>query len=93
MLYEAESIVTAVRIAQRILPQLVLVDVILGEEDGIRCARRIKAISPQSRIVTISAYPDREFHRMSLEAGAVPFLDKKDLDAVTLRQVIDDVIA
>jgi DNA-binding NarL/FixJ family response regulator len=93
VLYEAESIVTAVRMAQRILPQLVLVDVVLGEEDGIRCARRIKAVSPQSRIVTISAYPDREFHRMSLEAGAVAFLDKKDLDAVTLRQVIDDVIA
>lgn len=92
VLYEAEDIATAVQIAQRVGPQLVLVDVVLGEEDGIRCARRIKAISPQSRIVTISAYPDREFHRLSLEAGAVAFLDKKDLDAVTLRQVIDDVI-
>jgi DNA-binding NarL/FixJ family response regulator len=93
VLYEAESIAGAVQLAQRVFPRLVLVDVVLGEEDGIRCARRIKAVSPQSRIVTISAYPDREFHRLSLEAGAVAFLDKKDLDAVTLRQVIEDVIA
>jgi DNA-binding NarL/FixJ family response regulator len=92
MLYEAENIATAVQLAQRVNPRLVFVDVVLGEEDGIRCARRIKAISPQSRIITISAYPDREFHRLSLEAGAVAFLDKKDLDTVTLRQVIDDVV-
>ncbi len=91
ILYEAESILTAVQLAQRVTPRLVLVDVVLGEEDGIRCARRIKAVSPHSRIIMISAYPDREFHRLSLEAGAVAFLDKKDLDAVTLKQVIEDV--
>ena len=91
VLYEAESIASAVQIAQRVHPRLALVDVVLGEEDGIRCARRVKAVSPQTRIVTISAYPDREFHRLSLEAGAVAFLDKKDLDAVTLEQVIQDM--
>ena len=70
-----------------------LVDVVLGDEDGIQCTRRIKAISPPARIILISAYPDREFHRRGLEAGAVAFLDKKDLDAAALRQVIEDVIA
>lgn len=93
LLYEAEDIAAALRIAQQVHPRLVFVDVVLGDEDGIRCARRIKALSPQSRIITISAYPDREFHRLSLEAGAVAFLDKKDLDAVTLRQVVDDITA
>ncbi|HMR63727.1 MAG TPA: response regulator [Anaerolineae bacterium] len=91
-IYEAEDIATAVRLAQRVEPRLALVDVVLGDEDGISCTRRIKAISPASRIVLISAYPDREFHRLGLEAGAVAFLDKKDLDANVLRQVIDDVI-
>jgi hypothetical protein len=42
--------------------------------------------------VLISAYPDRELHRLSLDAGAVAFLDKKDLNAAALREVIDDVI-
>jgi DNA-binding NarL/FixJ family response regulator len=93
MIYEAESIGEAVQLAEQVGPQLVLLDVILGEEDGIRCARRIKGLSPQSRVVLISAYPDREFHRLGLEAGAVAFLDKKDLDAAVLRQMIGDVIA
>ncbi len=92
MIYEAENMAEAVQLVQQTAPQLVLLDVVLGEEDGIRCARRIKAMSPQSRIVLMSAYPDREFHRLGLEAGAVAFLDKKDLDAMALHQVVEDLI-
>jgi DNA-binding NarL/FixJ family response regulator len=92
MIYEAENINEAIRVTQQVSPQLVLVDVVLGEEDGIHCTRRLKALSPSSRVILISAYPDREFHRLGLEAGAVAFLDKKDLSATVLRQVIDDVI-
>jgi DNA-binding NarL/FixJ family response regulator len=69
----------------------VLMDVVLGDEDGIACARRIKTIGPQSRIILISAYPDREFHRLGLQAGAVAFLDKKDLDSSVLKQVLNDI--
>ncbi len=91
-IHEAASIQDAVYLAQRVELHLALIDVVLGDEDGISCARRIKAILPQSRIILISAYPDREFHRQGLQSGAVAFLDKKDLDLSTLRQVIDDVI-
>jgi DNA-binding NarL/FixJ family response regulator len=92
-IYEAINIQDAVLVAQRIELQLALIDVVLGDEDGISCVRRIKAISPQIRIILISAYPDREFHRQGLQSGAVAFLDKKDLDLPTLRQVIDDVVS
>jgi DNA-binding NarL/FixJ family response regulator len=91
-IYEAGNIAEATTLARRVTPQLALVDVVLGEENGIHCARRIKALWPEARIVLISAYPDREFHRQGLEAGAVAFLDKKDLDANTLRQIVDDVL-
>lgn len=93
MIYEAENIHEALQLAESVAPQLVLIDVILGEEDGIRCTRRIKALLPQSRVVLISAYPDREFHRLGLDAGAVAFLDKKDLDVATMRQMISDIVA
>ncbi len=92
MIYEAENISTATHMAQTTLPQLALVDVVLGDEDGIHCTKRIKAVAPNSRVILISAYPDREFHRLGLEAGALAFLDKKDLDTATLRQVIEDMI-
>ena len=91
-IFEADNIENAVKMAGRIAPQLAFIDVILGDEDGLRCARRIKAVSAHTRIVLISAYPDREFHRLGLESGAVAFLDKKDLDLPALKQVIEDII-
>ncbi len=92
IIYEAENIAEAVHLAKRIAPRLVFVDVVLGDENGIQCVRRIKGVSPASRVILISAYPDREFHRLGLEAEAIAFLDKKDLTAMALQQVINDAI-
>ncbi len=91
-IYEAENISESVRLAQQVDIRLVLIDVVLGDDNGITCARRIKVFLPQCRIVLISAYPDREFHRQGLQSGAVAFLDKKDLDLPILRQLLDDLI-
>ncbi len=94
LIYEADSVKEALRVAGQHPIQLALVDVVLGSdvESGIQCARRLRALAPQMRIVLISAYPDREFHRQGLEAGAIAFVDKKDLDVATLRQVVEDAI-
>ena len=78
--------------AERIHPHLAFVDVVLRDEDGIQCTRRLKAVSPDTRVVLISAYPDREFRRLGFSAGAVAYLDKKDLDVAALRQVIQDTL-
>ncbi len=93
MIYEAENTADALHLVKRVGPKIAFIDVVLGDEDGIRCTRRIKASSPASRVILISAYPDREFHRRGLEAGATAFLDKKDLDAAALFQIINDVIS
>ncbi len=90
VIYEAANTGEALHLASEVAPGFVLVDVILGEEDGIRCVRRIKAVQPGSRVILITAYPDREFRRLGLEAGALAFLDKKDLDAACLHQMIED---
>jgi DNA-binding NarL/FixJ family response regulator len=92
VVYEAEDIAEALRVAQRVTMHLALVDVVLRDEDGIQCARRLKAASPTTRVILISAYPDREFRRLGASAGAVAFLDKKDLDAAAMRQVIQDAL-
>jgi DNA-binding NarL/FixJ family response regulator len=91
-IYEANTCGEALQVAERVKPKLAFVDVVLQDEDGIQCARRIKAISPATRLVLISAYPDREFRRIGLNAGAIAFLDKKDIDAATLRQVVADAL-
>ncbi|ACL25448.1 response regulator transcription factor [Chloroflexus aggregans] len=91
-IYEAEDCHEATRLLRQITPDLVFVDVILQDGDGIQCLRRLKSVSPHTRVILISAYPDREFRRLGLEAGALAFLDKKDLDAATVRQVVEDTL-
>jgi len=91
-IYEAENIAEALHLVKQVDLQLVLMDVILGEENGIVCTQRIKAVAPLTRVVLMSAYPDRGFRRMGAEAGAIAFLDKRDLDTAALRQVVNDII-
>lgn len=92
MLYEAENIFEALSLGEQVKPQLAFIDVVLEDEDGILCARRMRTISPLTRIVVISAYPDREFRRQALAAGVIAFLDKKDVDTASMRQVIEDAL-
>lgn len=91
-LYEAEDCHAATCLLRQITPDLAFIDVILNDGDGIQCLRRVKSIAPNIRAILISAYPDREFRRLGLEAGALAFLDKKDLDAATVRQVVEDAL-
>lgn len=92
LIYEAESVTEALSLAEQIQPKLALIDVVLEDEDGIQCARRLRNVSPLTRMVLISAYPDREFKRQALSAGAIAFLDKKDLDTASVRQVVEDAL-
>ncbi len=92
LIYEAENVSEALSLGEQVQPQLALVDVVLEDEDGIQCARRLRIISPSTRIVVISAYPDREFRKQALSAGAIAFLDKKDLDTASVQQVVEDAL-
>jgi DNA-binding NarL/FixJ family response regulator len=92
LVYEAENTAGALRLVADIRPQLVFADVVLGDESGIDCARQIKVLAPATPIVLISAYPDYEFRRAGRDAGVDAFIDKKDLNAVTMRAIIAALI-
>lgn len=88
---EAASTAEAVEIVQQEPPQLALIDMLLGDENGIECLRQVKQIVPQARLILISAYPDYELRRQGMAAGASAFIDKRDLNAAALRQIVDDL--
>lgn len=71
--------------------RIVFIDVLLGEQNGIGIVEDIKKFAPKTRIILISAYPDREFHRQGLAAGAAAFIDKKMLDKATIKQILEDI--
>ena len=90
-IFDAENIAAAVELARKRRPKLALVDVVLGNENGIDCARALTQLDHPPRVVLITAYPDQEFRRSGREAGASALLDKKDLSLDVIEQILEDV--
>jgi two-component system nitrate/nitrite response regulator NarL len=78
--------VEAVKLAFRLAPDVVFMDVTLPLMNGIEATRRIKMQG--TRVLVFSGYDDEEFRQESLLAGADYYLRKEDLDAEILKQLI-----
>ena len=91
-IHEVESAEEAIQAVRTSEYQIIFIDVILGNQNGINCVKKIKPHISDTRVILISAYPDKEFHRLGLAAGATAFIDKKMLDSETIKQIINDSI-
>lgn len=86
----AASGVEAVSLAEALRPDVVLMDVHMPSMDGIEATRRVRNVSPGSRIVIVTAARLREIAAQALAAGAERCLTK-DTPAVKLIDAILDV--
>ena len=66
----------ASRLAKKLKPDIVILDISMPKMNGIEAARRIKADSPKTRIIMLSMHLDRRFITESLKAGAAGYLLK-----------------
>jgi DNA-binding NarL/FixJ family response regulator len=85
----ASSGVEAVSLAEALRPDVVLMDVHMPRMDGIEATRRVRRVSPASRVVIVTSgrAPEIAFH--ALAAGAERCLTK-DTSAVKLIDAILD---
>jgi len=81
----ATSSAEALRLADELEPDVALVDVELGEEDGVALARELEARRPATRAILISAH-DREDLGLAGD-DAVSFLAKADLGAAAIERL------
>jgi DNA-binding NarL/FixJ family response regulator len=68
----------AVQKAGELQPQLVLMDVSLPGMNGIEATRQIRRVSPDSKLLFVSALDDIEIIRAAFEAGGAGFVSKWD---------------
>ncbi|MGH9966910.1 MAG: LuxR C-terminal-related transcriptional regulator [Pyrinomonadaceae bacterium] len=66
------------KLVERRRPEVVIVDVTFGGVDAIETTKRIKALSPATRVIVVSAYLDELFVRSLLEAGIGGYVLKSD---------------
>lgn len=76
-------------ISQR--PDVVIMDIVMPEMDGLEATRQIKNLAPQTVVILTTAYQNHEFRRRSLEAGADAFLLKDNLTTQALQRILNNV--
>ena len=85
----ASSGLEAVALAEALRPDVVLMDLHMPSMDGIEATRRVRKVSPASRVVIVTAARVREIAAHALAAGAERCLTK-DTPALKLIDVILD---
>jgi DNA-binding NarL/FixJ family response regulator len=88
---EASSGTEAVQLVRELQPDLVIMDLHLPEMSGIEAARHIRREYPDIRIIALTAYNEKAYHRALSEAGADGFV-LKTAQFAELLQVIQQVI-
>ncbi len=73
---EAASGMEGVELAAQLLPDVVLMDLVMPEMDGIEATRRIRTISPSTRVIVLTSYSEDERIFPAIKAGALSYLLK-----------------
>jgi two-component system, NarL family, nitrate/nitrite response regulator NarL len=80
----------ALRRAEELRPEAVLVDVMLGSESGFELARRLAADRDGGpAVILISTYSAADFAGPIAESPAAGFLPKRELSADAIRRIVD----
>ena len=84
----ASSGARALELAGSLEPDVALVDIELGEEDGIELSHVFAAQAPATRVVLISSYDQADLGDLISRSPAVGFLPKTDLGAAEIRAIL-----
>jgi len=84
---EAGSGEEAVKLAAQHVPDVILMDLIMPDMDGVEATRRVKQVSPRSQVVVLTSYHEDEHIFPALKAGALSYV-LKDLSAEELASAV-----
>ena len=66
----------ALEMVKKLAPDVVLMDIAMPLMDGLEATRRIHKESPQTKVIVLTQYEDREYVSPVIEAGASGFVSK-----------------
>jgi DNA-binding NarL/FixJ family response regulator len=73
-------------------PDVILMDINLGEMDGIECVRRLTVLMPRAQVLMLTVFEDTDKIFRALAAGASGYLLKR-MSPKTLLESIEEVCA
>jgi len=75
------------QLAAQLSPDVVVIDIELGDEDGIALTRRLVDEAPETRVILISAHDSDELADAISASGAVGFLSKDAFGAAAIAAI------
>ena len=84
----ARTSAEALRQVERLRPDVVLVDVNLGGENGFELARQLVERFPELRVVLISTRDEDDYGSLLAASPAAGFVRKTHLSAKAIREVV-----
>lgn len=84
---EAASGKEAIALVATLLPDIVVMDVMMPEMDGIAAMREVRELFPQVRVIALTSFAEGELVQRALQAGAIGYL-LKDTQARELSAAI-----
>jgi DNA-binding NarL/FixJ family response regulator len=78
----------ALELAERLAPEVALVDIELADEDGIALTHDFEERAPETRVILISAYERDDLSDLIAGSRAVGFLPKRSLGAAAVRPLL-----
>lgn len=81
----------AIRQLETLRPDVVLVDVFLGEESGLELTRRLveDGLSDKTTVILISTHTEADLGELLTTSPAAGFLPKAELSASAIRRIVD----
>ena len=81
----------ALRRAEELRPQVILVDITLGGESGFELARRLAGQSRDGgpAVILISTHAEADFADLIAQSPAIGFVPKRELSAAAIRRIVD----
>lgn len=77
----------AVSKVQELLPDVVLMDLVMPQLDGIEAIRRIRTVSPSTQVLVLTSFADDEKVLSAVKAGAAGYL-LKDVQPQELAEAV-----
>jgi DNA-binding NarL/FixJ family response regulator len=85
----ASNSAEAIRLVTELRPDVVLVDIELGDEDGFELAQRLHGISGASKVILVSTHAEEDLAHLIEGSPALGFIAKARLSAQAIRDTLE----
>jgi len=82
----------AVEAALRLRPDVLVVDLMFSDVNGLEVCRRVRQAAPETDVVIVTAFDDMQIRNVALQSGAAAFIAKHSASG-TLDDIIQRVFA